>query len=95
MLFILPSYHSTPSVFEETYTMNFTVLIFQRKQREVAKENEFYIQLLQEALPPELQVSSSSPGMQSSSPLSCGAGLASLLLLTLRHYSCLHATGML
>ncbi|CAL4085741.1 unnamed protein product, partial [Meganyctiphanes norvegica] len=31
----------------------------QRKQREVSKENEFYLQLLQEALPPELQVSSS------------------------------------
>lgn len=27
----------------------------QRKQREVARENEFYLQLLQEALPPDLQ----------------------------------------
>jgi hypothetical protein len=29
--------------------------LLQRKQHEVARENEFYVQLLQDALPPELQ----------------------------------------
>ena len=35
--------------------MNF--FFFQRKQKDVAKENEFYLQLLQQALPLEQQTS--------------------------------------
>lgn len=34
---------------------NFIQNIFQRKQKEVQKENEFYVNLIQQALPTELQ----------------------------------------
>jgi hypothetical protein len=32
-----------------------TIVYFQRKQKDVSKENEFYMQLLQQALPVEQQ----------------------------------------
>lgn len=35
--------------------MNVYFLLFQRKQKDVARENEFYLGILQQALPVELQ----------------------------------------
>lgn len=45
--------------------MNF--FFFQRKQKDVAKENEFYLQLLQQALPLEQQTSTTIQPIQVSS----------------------------
>ncbi|KAB7496817.1 Macoilin-1, partial [Armadillidium nasatum] len=47
----------------------------QRRQREVAKENEFYVQLLQEALPPELQSSNNMKSSKNKEELSINGDL--------------------
>ena len=41
----------------------FSISLLQRKQKDVQKENEFYIQLLQQALPPEQQHAEKQKGM--------------------------------
>ena len=44
--------------FRTIYTSRFMFFVSQRKQKDVAKENEFYLQLLQQALPLEQQAMS-------------------------------------
>ena len=44
------------------YTQNQRVLFLQRKQKDVQKENDFYINLLQQALPSEQHTSEKQKG---------------------------------